>query len=123
MHQIRYFEAMCATMNFTRAAERCNVSQPSLTRAIQLLETELGGPLFNRERSNTHLTELGSLLRPHLAEVLAQARLARVRASALFTLSKARLKIGLSRGVALGHLRDQPARGWRGCHARRPPPG
>ena len=59
MHQVRYFVALCETLNFTRAAEKCNVTQPSLTRAIKLLEDELGGPLFNRERNQTHLTELG----------------------------------------------------------------
>ena len=56
MHEIRYFLAVCDTLNFTRAAERCNVSQPSLTRAIQKLEAELGGLLFRRERAATHLT-------------------------------------------------------------------
>ena len=49
MHQVRYFLAVARTRNFTRAAEECNVSQPSLTRAIQKLEGELGGPLFRRE--------------------------------------------------------------------------
>ena len=73
MHQARYFVALCETLNFTRAAEKCNVTQPSLTRAIKLLEDELGGPLFNRERNQTHLTELGRLMEPHLREVLDQA--------------------------------------------------
>jgi LysR family transcriptional regulator, hydrogen peroxide-inducible genes activator len=104
MHQIRCFLVLCETLNFTRAAERCNVSQPSLTRAIRLLESGLGGLLFNRERGNTHLTELGSAMKPHLGEVMAQARLARTRASALFALKLARLKLGLSRGVALQHV-------------------
>ena len=73
MHQARYFVALCETLNFTRAAEKCNVTQPSLTRAIKLLEDELGGPLFNRERNQTHLTELGRLMEPHLREVIDQA--------------------------------------------------
>lgn len=46
MHQIRYFLATSRILNFTRAAEECNVAQPSLTRAIKLLEHELGGDLF-----------------------------------------------------------------------------
>jgi DNA-binding transcriptional LysR family regulator len=61
MHQVRYFLAICETLNFTRAAERCHVSQPALTRAIKKLEEELGGPLFRRERNLTHLTELGQV--------------------------------------------------------------
>src|SRR6516162_4946581 len=64
MHQIRYFLALCQRVNFTKAAERCNVAQPSLTRAIKLLEEEFGGPLVHRERVNTHLTELGRMVRP-----------------------------------------------------------
>ena len=43
MHQIRYFLAVCDCLNFTRAAEMCNVTQPALTRAVQKLEEELGG--------------------------------------------------------------------------------
>jgi len=43
LHQARYFLAVCNDLNFTRAAKRCNVSQPSLTRAIQLLKKEFGG--------------------------------------------------------------------------------
>jgi DNA-binding transcriptional LysR family regulator len=66
MHQIRYFLSAARLLNFTRAAEECNVAQPSLTRAIQKLEEELGGPLFRRERARTHLTELGRLMLPHL---------------------------------------------------------
>ena len=43
MQQVRYFLATASELNFTRAAERCNVTQPSLTRAIMHLEDELGG--------------------------------------------------------------------------------
>ncbi len=46
MHQVRYFLAAARTLNFTRAAEECAVSQPSLTWAIQTLEAEFGGELF-----------------------------------------------------------------------------
>jgi LysR family transcriptional regulator, hydrogen peroxide-inducible genes activator len=47
MHHIRYFLAVCETLNFTRAAEKCNVSQPALSRAVQQLEEEVGGLLFS----------------------------------------------------------------------------
>ena len=73
MHQVRYFLAVADELNFTRAAERCNVAQPSLTRAIKLLEEELGGPLFHRERANTHLSELGRMVKPYLEQVYGQA--------------------------------------------------
>jgi DNA-binding transcriptional LysR family regulator len=49
MHLVRYFLALCETLNFSRAAETCNVSQPDLTRAVRKLEEELGGLLLRRE--------------------------------------------------------------------------
>lgn len=68
MHQVRYFLAVSRTLNFTRAAEECNVAQPSLTRAIKLLEEELGGDLFRREHKLSHLTELGERMLPLLQQ-------------------------------------------------------
>ncbi|HTI31056.1 MAG TPA: LysR family transcriptional regulator [Sphingomonas sp.] len=77
MHQVRYFLSMARLLNFTRAAEECNVTQPSLTRAIQKLEDEFGGPLFRRERSLTHLTDLGRLMLPHLERTFEAAQTAK----------------------------------------------
>src|SRR6185312_785570 len=74
LHQVRYYVALCKTLNFTRAAEACNVTQPALTRAIQRLEEELGGALFQRERNLTQLTELGRLMRPLLEQTLEAAK-------------------------------------------------
>jgi LysR family hydrogen peroxide-inducible transcriptional activator len=65
IHQARYFLAVCNELNFTRAAKKCNIAQPALTRAIQML----GGSLFNRQRTSVHLTELGKLILPYLEEV------------------------------------------------------
>ena len=81
MQQICYFVALAQTLNFTRAAEHCNVSQPALTRAIQQLEHELGGPLFHRERNNTHLSELGRMMMPYLESVAESARAAKAAAA------------------------------------------
>lgn len=64
LHQIRYFLAVHDTRNFTRAAERCSVSQPALTNGIKKLEKELDGPLFHRDRSGAKLTTLGELVLP-----------------------------------------------------------
>jgi len=78
IHQIRYFMALCDEANFTRAARKVDVSQPSLTRAIQLLEREFGGPLFSRERSRIELTALGKAVEPYLREAWQQASGAQV---------------------------------------------
>lgn len=104
MHQVRYFLAVADELNFTRAAERCNVAQPSLTRAIKLLECELGGPLFNRERDNTHLTELGRIVRPHLEQVFQQSVAARDLAANFTRIEKVPLKLGVMCTIAPDQL-------------------
>jgi len=59
INQIGYFLNLAQTLNFTEAARLSDVSQPSLTRAIQRLERELGGPLLYRDGKDTRLTALG----------------------------------------------------------------
>jgi Bacterial regulatory helix-turn-helix protein, lysR family len=67
--QVRYFLALCEEQNFTRAAKRCGVSQPSLSAAIRRLENELGGSLFRRSRKRTTMSPLGMTVRPHLLQI------------------------------------------------------
>jgi DNA-binding transcriptional LysR family regulator len=98
--EIRYFLALSQTLNFTRAAEICGISQPALTRAIRRMEEELGGLLFSRERNNTHLTELGRLIEPHLTEVLAQAGHAKQTAARFLKLEGAHLALGVMCTIA-----------------------
>jgi LysR family transcriptional regulator, hydrogen peroxide-inducible genes activator len=104
MHQIRYFLAVSEELNFTRAAERCNVAQPSLTRAIKLLEAELGGLLFHRERANTHLSELGRMVRPYLEKVYAETQEAKRHASEFTKLKRTTLKLGVMCTIPPNHL-------------------
>ncbi len=95
MRQIRYFLAVAETNNFTRAAQRCNVSQPAMTRAIQSLEAELGGPLLRRERNQTHLTDLGRLVLPHLMDVASELDIARTTARQFLKLTDAPVNLGV----------------------------
>jgi DNA-binding transcriptional LysR family regulator len=76
MQQVHYFLTLCAELNFTRAARRCGVSQPSLSNAISALERELGGALFHRKPSIA-LTGLGRMVRPYLNEIARNADRAR----------------------------------------------
>jgi DNA-binding transcriptional LysR family regulator len=71
--QIRYFLALCEELNFTRAARRCGISQPSLTNAIRALEQALGGALFHRKPSVT-LSALGGMVRPYFDEIARDAQ-------------------------------------------------
>lgn len=101
MHQIRYFLAVSETLNLTKAAERCNVAQPSLTRAIQALEAELGGELIRRERSLSHLTELGQRVLPMLRQCYETAVSAKSVAASIRTGEVVPLSLALSHTIGL----------------------
>jgi Bacterial regulatory helix-turn-helix protein, lysR family len=82
VQHVRYFLALCEECNFTRAAQRCGVRQPSLTSAIKHLEMEFGGPLFIRNRKTIRLSDLGTVVRPHLTVMECAAATARRDAAA-----------------------------------------
>ena len=99
MHQVRYFLAVSRVLNFTRAAEECNVAQPSLTRAIKQLEEEFGGELFRRERNLTHLSDLGHRMLPMMQQCFDSAQSAKQLATSIKSGAVAPLSIGLSVAV------------------------
>ncbi|MDQ6703834.1 MAG: LysR family transcriptional regulator [Pseudomonadota bacterium] len=101
MHQVRYFLAVTRLLNFTRAAEECNVAQPSLTRAIKQLEEEFGHELFRRERNLTHLTEFGRRMTPFLQQCYDSALAAKTLATSLKKGAVAPLALAISRSVSL----------------------
>jgi DNA-binding transcriptional LysR family regulator len=104
MHQVRYFLAVARSGNFTRAAEECHISQPSLTRAIKMLEGELGNDLFYRERPGVVLTELGERMHPILKQCFDSALRARSVAKAMKKGERGSLKLALSHSVAPGQI-------------------
>jgi LysR family hydrogen peroxide-inducible transcriptional activator len=71
LHQLRYFVAVAQTGNFSRAAERCHVSQPSLSQQILKLERHLRQPLLNRLGRRAVLTDAGRLLLDSARAILA----------------------------------------------------
>jgi LysR family transcriptional regulator, hydrogen peroxide-inducible genes activator len=71
IHQLTYFVAVAETGSFSRAAERCNIAQPSLSQQIQKLEAELGEPLFDRLPRRVVLTDAGRNLLPRATSILA----------------------------------------------------
>ena len=102
--QIRYFLALADTLNFTRAAELCNVTQPALTKSIQKLEDELGGRLLLRERAHSQLTELGRTMVPLLRHTFAAASAARDGAAQFHKQDTVRLSLGVGGWVPPGSL-------------------
>src|SRR5215475_9446971 len=94
LHQLRYFVAVSQTGNFSRAAERCHVSQPSLSQQILKLEKRLGQPLFNRLGRRAVLTDAGRLLLDRAMGILATIEDAERRLRAGAELHGGRLSIG-----------------------------
>lgn len=71
LHQLRYFVAVAQTGSFSRAAERCHVSQPSLSQQIQKLERRLKQKLFDRLGRSVVMTEAGNQLLDRAVPILA----------------------------------------------------
>jgi LysR family transcriptional regulator, hydrogen peroxide-inducible genes activator len=106
MHQIRYFLALAGELNFSRAAEKCNVTQSALSRAIQQLEVELGGQLIHRERHLTHLTDLGQMMLPHLEMIHRATVRAKELAQDVSQLRRVPLKLGIMSTISPAEIVD-----------------
>lgn len=74
LRQLRYFEVVASTLNFSRAAERLHIAQPPLSRQIQQLEEELGVPLLDRSSRPLKLTNAGSFFYDQTVQVLARLK-------------------------------------------------
>jgi LysR family hydrogen peroxide-inducible transcriptional activator len=71
IHQLRYFVAVADEGNFSRAAAKVRVAQPSLSQQIRKLEAEVGQPLFDRLPRAVVLTEAGRCLLEYARQILA----------------------------------------------------
>ena len=102
IYQLRYFLAVVETSNFSRAAERAFVSQPTLSTGIKKLETELGALLFNRDTRKITLTEAGRRLLPHARTIIYECNAAKqelIRQNPV-----QRLQLGLLRSLSTERL-------------------
>src|ERR1035438_4120316 len=73
LRHLRYFAAVAESLNFTKAAEKLHLAQPSLTRQIHNLEEEIGVRLLNRTKSHVALTEEGRSFLVDARRILALA--------------------------------------------------
>ncbi|KUN26718.1 LysR family transcriptional regulator [Streptomyces antibioticus] len=95
LQQMRYVVAVAETRNFTRAAERCEVVQSSLSHRIAGLEKELGVRLFARTSRRVELTSAGEAFVAAARECLAAADRAAADAAAATGVVRGRLAVGV----------------------------
>ena len=95
LRQLAYFVAIAEERNFTRAAERIPIAQPSISQQIRRLEAELGERLLLRDRRGIRLTPAGQALLPHARTTLQDAEGGREAVAALSGLLTGRLTVGL----------------------------
>ena len=91
---LKYFTVVAQELNFTRAAEKLNMSQPPLSNQIKSLEDDLGVQLFVRGKRHLQLTEAGSLLLHRTNQMLSLADKTRA--------DLAHMENGLSGTISLG---------------------
>src|SRR4051812_27567834 len=101
IHQLRYFVGVAEEGNFSHAAEREHVSQPSLSQQILKLEAELNQQLFDRLPRSVVLTEAGRCLLPYARQILASIAEARLSVAELEQEVAGRLAVGAIPSIAL----------------------
>lgn len=94
LRQLEYFMTVCEELHFTRAAEKLNIAQPTLSQQIKVLEGEVGIPLFDRIGKKTALTEAGEILYKHSKQIFYELEQAQAAVRELNGLERGRLTIG-----------------------------
>ena len=100
MQQLRYVVAVARARNFSRAAEQCHVSQPSLSQQIQKLEDELGERLFDRTKREAKLTPHGEAFLRRAVRILEEVEAATREASDAKDLLRGTLTVGVLPTIA-----------------------
>lgn len=100
IHQLRYVAAVARAGNFSRAAEQCHVSQPSLSQQILKLEEELGGRLFDRMKREARLTPHGEAFLRRALKILEEVDAAKREASDAQSLLRGKLTVGVLPTIA-----------------------
>lgn len=94
IQQLRYVLALARTRHFTRAAEACHVSQPTLSHQVRKLEEELGEPLFKRLRTGAVPTPFGERFLGRARRILSEVDAAHTDARSLEAELRGRLVVG-----------------------------
>ncbi len=102
--QLRYFVTVAQERNFTRAAERLNIAQPPLSRAIQQLEDEFGLALIDRASRPLALTEAGRLLFEQAVQVLDRMAEMKAMVARMRNADRTLLGVGFVASTLYGYL-------------------
>ena len=92
--ELRYIVTLAEECHFGRAAERCFVSQPTLSVAVKKLEDELGITLFERHKGNIRVSEVGAKLVQQAQKILHQVHIFKEMAEAGKEQLESPLKLG-----------------------------
>lgn len=95
IRQIEYFVEVAKQLSFTKAAATLHVSQPSISKAIQNFEAELGVPLFYRSSKQLELTDAGQAVLINSMQVLESFQNLRSELTDLMQLKKGQIRIGI----------------------------
>src|SRR5256885_16683878 len=106
LQQLAYFAAVAEFRHFAQAAEALGVAQPSLSKQVRALETELGAPLFSRARGNVTLTPAGEALLPVARRILSDVDVARLEVGELVGLRRGRVRLGATPSLCVAVLAD-----------------
>lgn len=101
---LRYFLEISREGNMTRAAETLHVSQPTLSKQMKELETELGKKLFRRGSSSVSLTDEGMLLRKRAEDILDMVDKTTDEFKALDNITGGDVRIGCAESYQIRHL-------------------
>jgi DNA-binding transcriptional LysR family regulator len=115
LEQLRSFAEVAQLGNFTRAAERLHLAQPSLSRQISALEHDLGAELFVRARSGSTLTAAGESLLPLARRMLADSESVRRELAELAGLQRGRVRLGATPTLCVS-LVAEVLSGFRAAH-------
>ena len=96
VHQLKYFIAVSEAKSFSRAAQKCFVSQPALSQQVHKLEDEIGHALFDRLGHQVVLTEAGEIFLGHAKSILGKILDSKQRIKDELSSEGGKLSIGMT---------------------------
>ena len=96
LRHLKFFVVLAKTQHMAKAAELLNISQPSLSYAINSLEKELGVPLFEKDGRNIKLTNFGSIYLTYVQKSLSELDRGSEYISELLDINRGHINLGFT---------------------------